>query len=132
MKRYTITTGVILLAILALCMASCGGQSQTAAKVDVNTATAQELQKVPGVDQTLAQNIVDFRDANGPFSSVDDLARVKGMNEQKLSSIRDYVTVEGTSGTQQGPAQEGQTPSSGSGSQPMSEPGSGGPSSTGS
>jgi len=124
-------TGVILIAFLTLCMTSCGKKTQTAAKVDLNTATVQQLQQVPGVDQTLAQNIVTFRDENGPFSSVDDLARVKGMDQQKLDSLRDYVTVKGASGTQQGPSQEGETSGPQSGSQPMSEPESGGSSRTG-
>ncbi len=132
MKRYTMITGVILIAILTLCMASCGKKSQTAAKVDLNTATVQQLQQVPGIDRTLAQNIVAFRDANGPFSSVDDLARVKGMNQQKLDSLRNYVTVKGPSGAQQGSPQGGQTPGPQSGSRPMNEPGSGGSSRTGS
>jgi len=114
MKIYTMVTGVVLITVLALCMASCGKGSQTAAKLDLNTATAQQLQNVPGIDSTLAQNIVAFRDANGPFSSVDDLLKVSGMDQQKFNSLRNYVTVEGTSG-----------------SQPMDKSGSGGQSRTG-
>lgn len=128
MKRYFMVTGIVLIAILTLCMTSCGKNSQTAAKVDLNTATVQQLQKVPGIDGMLAQNIVAFRDANGPFTSVDDLLKVSGMDQQKLSALRDYVTVKGTSGSQQG-AQEGPTSGSQSGSQPMNE--SGGSSRTG-
>jgi competence ComEA-like helix-hairpin-helix protein len=129
MKRHTMIRGVVLIVVLTLCMASCGKKSQTAAKIDLNTATAQQLQKVPGIDSELAQNIVAFRDTNGPFSSMDELAKVKGMDQQKLSSIRDYVTVKGASGPQQEP-QGGQTPGSQSGPQPMNEPGSEGSSRT--
>lgn len=122
MKRYTTITGAILIVFLTLCLSSCGKKTQTAAKIDVNTASAQQLQKVPGIDRTLAQNIVAFRDSNGPFSSVDELAGVKGMDRQKLSSIRNYVTVGSTSGSRQD-AQEGRTSVPQSGSQPMNEPG---------
>jgi comEA protein len=79
------------------------------AKVDVNTASAQELQGVPGIDQTLAQNIVSYREANGPFSSVDDLIRVQGINQQKLDSIRSSLTV--------GPPSGGAAPMGGMGSE---------------
>jgi competence ComEA-like helix-hairpin-helix protein len=135
MKRLTMITGAVLIVILTLCIASCGKKSQTAAKLDVNTASVQQLQKVPGIDRTLAQNIVTFRDTNGPFSSVDELARVKGMDQQKLSSIRNYVTVKSTSGSQQGAqggGPGGPMPGSQSGSQPKNEPGPGGSSRTGS
>ncbi|HQI00872.1 MAG TPA: helix-hairpin-helix domain-containing protein [Deltaproteobacteria bacterium] len=68
------------------------------AMVDINTASAEELQSVPGIDQTLAQNIVSYREANGPFSSVDDLLKVQGMDQQKLDSIRSYITLGTASG----------------------------------
>jgi len=92
------------------------------AMVDVNTASAQELQSVPGIDQTLAQNIVSYREANGPFTSVDDLIKVSGMDQQKLDSIRGSITV--------GPASGGAAPmggtSSGSSTEPSGSTGSGG------
>ncbi|HQJ08073.1 MAG TPA: helix-hairpin-helix domain-containing protein [Deltaproteobacteria bacterium] len=67
------------------------GMGQPIEKISVNTATAQELQSVPGIDQTLAQNILDYRMANGAFSSIDDLSKVQGMDKQKLDSLRKYL-----------------------------------------
>ncbi|MDX9761930.1 MAG: helix-hairpin-helix domain-containing protein [Desulfomonilia bacterium] len=66
----------------------------TADKIDLNTASAEELQIIPGVDQSLAQNIVEYRQANGPFGSVDDLSQVSGITEENMNTIRDHVTVE--------------------------------------
>lgn len=66
-------------------------------KNDLNTATAQDLAKVPGINQTLAQNIIRYREANGPFSSVDDLNKVSGINDFKLDMIKNYIQV-GTGG----------------------------------
>ena len=62
-------------------------------KVNVNTATSAQLQTVSGIGEVTAQKIIDEREANGPFSSVDDLTRVSGIGEKKLASLRDYLTV---------------------------------------
>ncbi len=62
-------------------------------KVNINTATAQELEELPGIGEVLAQRIVADREANGPFKTVDDLARVPGIKEGVMSQLRDLVTV---------------------------------------
>ncbi|MCU0269877.1 MAG: helix-hairpin-helix domain-containing protein [Acidimicrobiales bacterium] len=64
-----------------------------AALVDLNTATAEELDRLPGVGPTTAAAIIDHRERNGPFASVDQLADVKGIGEAKLEAVRDLVTV---------------------------------------
>lgn len=71
--------------------AGAGMDQQRVEKISVNTATAQELQSVPGIDQSLAQNILDYRTANGAFGSVDDLSNVQGMDKQKLDSLRKHI-----------------------------------------
>ncbi len=62
-------------------------------KVNVNAASAGELEALPGVGEVIAQRIVDYRTANGPFGSVDDLLDVSGIGEVTLENIRDLVTV---------------------------------------
>ncbi|MFY9398124.1 MAG: ComEA family DNA-binding protein [Desulfomonilia bacterium] len=66
----------------------------TAEKIDINTATAEQLKNIPGMDESLAQSIVDYRQANGPFSSVDGLSQVQGMDQQKLDSVKGYLTAD--------------------------------------
>ncbi len=61
--------------------------------IDVNTATAVELQTLPGVGPATAAAIVDDRERNGPFASVADLERVPGIGPAKLAAIADSVTV---------------------------------------
>jgi competence protein ComEA len=61
--------------------------------IDVNTASAEELEALPGIGPTLAAAIVDERERNGPFDSVDDLNRVPGIGDGRLGQIRDLVTV---------------------------------------
>jgi competence protein ComEA len=61
--------------------------------VDLNTATVEELESLPGVGPATAAAIVDDRDRNGPFASVDDLDRVSGIGPAKLAALRDLVAV---------------------------------------
>ncbi|RMH05866.1 MAG: ComEA family DNA-binding protein [Nitrospirae bacterium] len=62
-------------------------------QLDLNTATVKALQALPGIGQTLAKRIVDYRDAFGPFKSVEELRQVKGIGDRTLAKIRDLVTV---------------------------------------
>lgn len=61
------------------------------AAVDVNAATVDELVKIPGIGEALAQRIVEFRTKNGPFERVDDLLKVRGIGEKSLEKLRPYV-----------------------------------------
>jgi competence protein ComEA len=66
---------------------------QTGGRINLNTATPAELQTLPGIGPVLAQRIVEYRDANGPFQSVDDLLKVKGIGPSLLEKIQDLVEV---------------------------------------
>lgn len=61
--------------------------------VDVNDATVEELQEVPGIGPTLAGRIVAFREEFGPYERVDDLLDVEGIGVKSLERIRPHVTV---------------------------------------
>lgn len=61
--------------------------------IDVNRATAEELDELPGVGPATAAAIVVERDRNGPFVDVDDLDRVPGIGPAKLAALRDLVTT---------------------------------------
>ena len=69
------------------------GQAAPAGPIDLNTATAADLETLPGVGPSTAAAIVDDRTNNGPFASVDDLDRVAGIGPSKLAALRDHVTV---------------------------------------
>ncbi|NND83666.1 MAG: ComEA family DNA-binding protein [Acidimicrobiia bacterium] len=62
-------------------------------RIRVNTATASELEALPGVGPVLAGRIVAHRDASGPFTGVEDLLAVPGIGERMLASLRDLVEV---------------------------------------
>ncbi len=61
--------------------------------ISLNRADAEALQKLPGVGPVLADRIVAYREANGPFERIEDLLQVPGIGETKLASIRDLVAV---------------------------------------
>lgn len=62
-------------------------------KIDLNTATAEELETLPGIGAERARNIIADREANGPFRIVEDLTRVPGIGEGILAGLLDDVTV---------------------------------------
>jgi competence protein ComEA len=69
-----------------------GGGGALAPKPSLSSATAEELEELPGVGPVTAQRIVDYRAEHGPFSSVDDLDAVPGIGPTRVEQLRDLVT----------------------------------------
>ena len=63
--------------------------------IDLNTASAADLTRLPGIGEKRAQAIVDYRESSGPFQSVEELTEGKGIGEGILAQVYDYVTVGG-------------------------------------
>jgi competence protein ComEA len=61
--------------------------------VDLNSATAADLARLPGLSPALATRIVEARETGGPFASVEDIRRVRGIGPARLDRIRSHVTV---------------------------------------
>ncbi|KUI23505.1 hypothetical protein AU193_01820 [Mycobacterium sp. GA-1285] len=69
------------------------GSTPAGGKVNLNTATVEELDTLPGIGPVTAAAIVSWRDANGPFTSVDQLGDVDGIGPARLNKLRDLVHV---------------------------------------
>ncbi len=88
MKR--ILSRLALAASLAL-----GTGSLAFAAVNINTATAGELDGVKGIGPSKAQAIVDYRSKHGPFKSLDDLKNVKGFGDKSIARLKGELSVAG-------------------------------------
>jgi competence protein ComEA len=95
--------------ILAALMASATAASPVLAKnshdknrkspeitaIDINHASAEEFEKLPGIGPELAKRIVRYREKHGPFRRIEDLMAVRGMGPKKWRAIRPYLRVDG-------------------------------------
>jgi len=64
-------------------------------RVNINTATAEELSSIPGIGKVTAQRIIEYRRKYGKFYSINDLLKVKGIGASSLEEIKPYITVGG-------------------------------------
>ncbi|HYO48218.1 MAG TPA: ComEA family DNA-binding protein [Chloroflexia bacterium] len=69
-------------------------QPKPTGKLNLNTATAAQLEELPGIGEVLAARIVEYRDTNGPFKTVEEIMSVPGIKEAVYEQIRNLVTVE--------------------------------------
>lgn len=61
--------------------------------IDLNTATLEQLQQLPGIGPSTAKAIIQFREKSGPFKRIEDLLAVHGISKPRLEKLRPYVTV---------------------------------------
>lgn len=87
---FLLSLGVLLFLSAA---ADAGKKKPPAKPVNINTATSEELQQVPGIGPATAQKILQMRKSYGPFKSVDDLLAIRGLGQKRLDKMRKYLTV---------------------------------------
>ena len=92
MFRRALPVIVILIALAAAAVAEDKGAQGV---VNLNQASVEQLQLLPRVGPALAQRIVEFREANGPFKAADEVTAVKGIGERSLELLKPYLTVSG-------------------------------------
>ena len=63
--------------------------------LDINSATAAQLDFLPGIGEAIARRIVEYRDSNGPFREVTDLLNVEGIGPSKLEDLLPYIEIGG-------------------------------------
>jgi competence ComEA-like helix-hairpin-helix protein len=94
--RFAPRTSALLWLFTALALA--GGASATTKKpplkpVNLNSATSEELQEVPGIGPATADKILQMRKSYGAFKSVDDLVAIRGIGKKRLDKMRKYLTI---------------------------------------
>ena len=70
-------------------------QIATNGKIDINSASVNQLQMLPNIGEVLAERIVEYRKQSGPFNTIDDLLCVNGIGEKTLDDLRQYITIGG-------------------------------------
>lgn len=69
------------------------GSSSKTTKVNINTATQEQLETLPGIGSSTALKIIEYRKENGKFSSIEQIKEVSGIGESKYKKIKDYIVV---------------------------------------
>ena len=97
------TTGVLALALLLVSIAAvearqtpaqdAAAKPSSAALINLNSATAAELEKLPGVGPAMATRILDYRQKSGGFKKIEELMNVKGIGEKSFLKLKALVTI---------------------------------------
>ena len=93
MKLRLVCNVFALLALLCSFFSTAAAKNPPSHKIDINAASAKELQELPGVGPKTAEAIIQFRTKSGPFRRVEDLLAIRGISEHKLAKMRPYVVV---------------------------------------
>ncbi len=86
---------LILVALTVTAVAGTADCSQPSGVVNVNTASSEELELLPRVGPALAGRIIEFREANGPFQTVDEILAVKGIGETSFEKLEPFIVTSG-------------------------------------
>jgi len=65
-------------------------------KVNINTATLEQLEQLPRIGRKIAQSIIEYRTHNGLFTKAEDLTRIRGIGEKTVEELLDFIIVKGT------------------------------------
>jgi competence protein ComEA len=101
MVRHRLMAGVIAAAIALggtvqarpMQAGSADAKAAPAAQVNLNSATASDLEKLPGIGPAMAQRIIEYRQKNGAFKKPEDLMNVKGIGERSFVRLKPLITI---------------------------------------
>ncbi|MDH4359033.1 MAG: helix-hairpin-helix domain-containing protein [Candidatus Berkelbacteria bacterium] len=73
--------------------ASTSNSSANQSKININTASLSQLDSLPGIGPTYAQRIIDYREANGGFQSIEEIKNIKGIGDKTFEKFKDQITI---------------------------------------
>ncbi len=91
MVQKRLNTLTAMLAIAAILMLT--PVLAASGKININSATSEQLSEIKGIGPSLAERIIEFRNQNGPFNAIDELLMVKGIGPKLLDKIKPMLTV---------------------------------------
>ncbi|KJS28358.1 MAG: hypothetical protein VR64_25000 [Desulfatitalea sp. BRH_c12] len=91
MKKRAMTVITLVTALMLMCAAPLWAEG--GGKVNINTATVEQLMTLDGVGRGYADRIVEHREQNGPFKTPDDILQVKGIGQKTLDANKDRIVV---------------------------------------
>ena len=94
LMQYRKSIVCVLVTLVALAVVGVEA-SEPSGVVNINTAGAEDLQLLPRIGPSLAGRIVEFREANGPFRTVDEILAVKGIGESSFDKLEPYIVTSG-------------------------------------
>lgn len=94
MQIYVPAEGEVTNLVVPLATAPAGTTSNNGGLVNINTAGLEELDTLPGIGPSTAQNIIDYRETNGPFATLEEIMEVPGIGEAKFNQIKDLITLQ--------------------------------------
>jgi competence protein ComEA len=93
MKNYKLAVAV-LVAVLAVMLTGISVYADDAVKININTASAEELTQLQGIGPKYAAKIVEYREQNGPFASAEDIMKIPGIGPATFEKNKERIAVE--------------------------------------
>jgi competence protein ComEA len=85
---------VLAFALVSVMAVPSFSEDTVAKKININSASVQELQKLPQIGSVVAKRIVEYREQNGKFTKIEEIMKVKGIGEKTFLKLKPLITVE--------------------------------------
>lgn len=99
-KNLLVLFSLVFMTFLAAAAFAADTDNPEANKLNVNTASAEELAKVPGITPEIAKAIVAYREEMGDIQNLDELTEVKGINKELLGKLKEFISTDAIAGSE--------------------------------